>query len=338
VSKSSKQTLFLAAGLQICVASLGLSSNAATYQVKLICGSVFHVGRVQFGLKLPPEADAATAVFGGGCEAPPPSGLGCSNADPSKLGDTVDRDASFVVRGVPGTNPSIIYFSLMGMNQGGLPDLCGGSSAQLLAKVDVALSEDQPATLSQENSHLVNAQVPAYEHPPRPVLDPYGFPQTGTWVYVTDEGTTGLVKLLHQPAVDSNSGHDWVLKLESPLEFKRVKVGVVDPTGSSEFLGCDEIDCSAGEELVGPTVDLNASRSEHSTSNGGIRYLVLEGDLEASVPYQADHTLLHVPSPPNPSRVTLGVLRMPDAYVQPVLTFVGVSTVPPIGSAPYGLG
>jgi len=144
------------------------------------------------------------------------------------------------------------------------------------------------------------------------------------------------VQVLVSPAIDPNGGRDWVVKLESTAEIRRVKIGFQEETaGTFGFVGCNETDCSAGG-LVGPSVDLGASRIDYS-DNPFLRilYVVLEGNLDADT-YLGDHTLLHVPNAPSPNRVTLGVLRVPASLAnrEPTFSLQEVDLVAPTG-APF---
>jgi hypothetical protein len=291
------------------------------------------IGRVQFGMILPVEANAATALFGGTPSCAPLGSGGCTNSP--LIGATVDKDDSFIVRGstVSGADSNTIFFSLLGKDVGGGPNLCAGYPVETLAVVQVAaLAASVPATLSQNDSDLIApATAGAYEDPPRPVLDPGLNDVQGTnWAYVSGDGQA-QVKVLVSPAINTNGGRDWVVKLDSSWEIKRAKIGFQTPaTGGFEFVGCNSTNCNLSTSLLGPTVHPLLSRSQYNPLLR-VFYVVLEGELDAES--FLDKTLLHVPNGPAPSRVTLGVLRVPAsvAGITPAFSLDQVTLVTPTG-------
>jgi alpha-tubulin suppressor-like RCC1 family protein len=320
----------------------GSGGASDAYEIRLACHPTVQIGRVQFGLILPEEAAAPTAVFGGGCEALP---TGCANVAPTdpRLGATVDQEQSFIVRGssVSGADPNTIFFSLLGNDTGSGPNLCPALPVvETLAVVEVAeIPPNEPAALSQNDSDLVEtATSGAYDDPPEPVLDPALNEVQGTnWASVAGDGEAA-VKVLVSPAIDTNGGRDWVVKLESVAELRRVKIGFqTTASGTYQFIGCGTLDCELSGGLLGPTVDLALSRSQHNPLLR-ILYVALEGQLDAASvlgqgQLQGDATLLNVANPGAPSRVTLGVLRVPAAAagITPAFSLEQVTSVSPVG-------
>jgi len=274
---------------------------------------------------------------------------GCTNAPLIGItNDTVDKPNSFIVRGadITGADPNTIFFSLIGNDSGGGPDLCDVNPVETLAVVEVAaLSATQPASLSQTDADLVSAATgDAYNDPPEPVQDSGGNAVAGTnWAYVAGDGTAA-VKVLVSPAIDPNSGMDWVIKLESPAEIRLIKIGFEDTTGGTQTLGCDATDCCPGactgdplvcdqeNTLLGPSVNLCNSHAEYVGGLIRTHYVVLQGDLNASC-CLGDHTLIHTPNAPAPSRVTLALLRVPPAQanIEPAFKLEAIELVAPTG-------
>jgi len=322
-----------------------MMSTSDSYEIRLTCTSSVQIGRLQFGLIFPPEAIAATANFGGvpSCTGLSP-GTGCEFAP--LIGGTVDKESSFIVRGaeIIGADPNTIFFSLIGIDSGGGPDLCNVSPVELLATIEVAaLSASQPGSLSQSDSDL--AQLASggggYDDPPDPVQDSDGSSVAGTnWAYVAGDGEAA-VKVLISPAIDPNDGEDWVLKLESPEEIRRIKIGFDDTTGLFETLECDATDCCPGtcsldvcdqaNLLLGPSIDPCKSRAEYNAILQ-VHYVILEGKLPADS-FLGDHTLIHTPNFPAPSRTTLGLLRVPPsrAHIEPGFKLEEIDLVAPTG-------
>jgi hypothetical protein len=348
----------------------GAAATPDAYEIRIVCHPSVQIGRLQFGMILPPEADASTANFGGlgvahsGCTGPHSGG--CTGAP--QINDTVDKPNSFILRGNGiGGDTDTLFFSLLGFDLGSGPDLCDpaamSSYVEILAVVEVtAFSPSQPATLSQVDADLAKtascdaAEPPncPYDSPPDPVQDPSGSSVSGTnWAYVAGDGTAGL-DLLVSPAIDTNGGRDWAVKLESPVEIRRIKVGFEDMTGGYQTLGCDATNCcqdvagspgtctvsgtteacSVENPWLGPSVNLCMSRAEYDAVRK-IHYVVLQGDLSASSPNESDQTLLHTPNSPALSRVTLTVLRIPQAEatngVEPAFKLNGIFNLLPAG-------
>jgi Regulator of chromosome condensation (RCC1) repeat len=310
------------------------------YEIRLTCPTTVQIGRVQFGMVLPTEANASTALFGG---SPSCTSTSCTGAP--LIGATVDKANSFIARGsqIVGADPNTIYFSLQGTNPGSGPNLCSANPVETLAIVEVAtVSTSEPATLTQTGSSLVEtATAGRYADPPEPVLDPSLATVPGTnWAYVAGDGSAA-VKVLVSPAIDPYGGRDWVLKFESPSEIRRIKIGFDARTSDYQLLGCDATDCcpgscaggvcSAPNDLLGPSVNLCASRAQYDPFYQSF-YVVLQGALGAQT-YLGDHTLLHTPNQPAPSRVTLATLRVPAsaASVEPGFKLQQIEQVAPTG-------
>jgi len=157
---------------------------------------------------------------------------------------------------------------------------------------------------------------------------------------VAGDGLADL-QVLVSPAIDPNGGSDWVVKLDSVAEVRRVKIGFQTASGGYSFGGCADQGCTLDPALVGPTVDTNPLLSHIQYDPfARILYVVLEGNLDAEtvlgVGGTGDNTLLNVPNYPAPSRVTLGVLSVPppppeEPPVPPAFALDQVDLVDPPG-------
>jgi hypothetical protein len=274
---------------------------------------------VDLGIVIPEGIALDTVDFGPGCEAPPPEGNGCQNAEVGALGGTVDPVQSGA-RG-PGLPPQddvradTIYFSVVGNLLPG-ERLCNPNEEDVpLAVLEMGGPEEQVDTPSLTSSGVVALGG-------TPLTDSNGNPLAPEEYAFVTGAAEPTIELELRPVLNEPPGTTrWAVLLRSDWWLHRVAFGLVGPADVSvnemHWVGCDTAPdgdlkrlCQAHSTL-GPYVDpagsftMGPDPNPPAPRSSDTLYVVLKGNLEVS-----GFPALNVPGP---QQVELGMVEFSSA-------------------------